>query len=103
MYQVDKNFMPTPVVEAKAFTLESLIAWLEKRHPDQFYCFVERGDCLVAQWAGFTDLLSHEIDEVTFEGCLEIAADFPHTCGAALYRAKRLHRLLRARAALGAV
>lgn len=100
MYQVDKNFMPTPVVEAKPFTLESLCAWLATKNPDEFYCFVEKGDCLVAQWTGLKELKSFEIDAATFDGCLDIAANFPHIFGHALSRAKRLTR---ARAALGAV
>lgn len=101
MFITDKNLMSPaePVVEAKVFTLESLIAWLETKDPDEFYCFVEKGDCLVAQWAGLKDLKSFEIDEATFDGCLDIAANFPHTFGHALSRA---NRLTRARAALGA-
>ena len=39
-----------PAVKADPFSLESLIAWLEKQPADKTYCYVESNACLLSQY-----------------------------------------------------
>jgi hypothetical protein len=88
-------------VTADPFTLESLIAWLEKMPADREYCFYLSGQCLMGQWLKSIDPnVDHKIpgDSYTYRvlGRLRnfrrefsgIAGIRPHTFGAALTRAR---------------
>lgn len=79
-------------VETKAdpLTLEALVAWMETQSPDKTYRWsCSKGGCLLGlyghatgcKWRSFHTDLSNR-------GQLSIAADFPHTFGAALERAR---------------
>ena len=37
------------------FTLESLVAWLERQNPSHQYCFSDWGQCLLARWTQSID------------------------------------------------
>lgn len=82
------------------FTLESLIAWLEKRPADNEYCYTETGECLLAQYfsaSGYGPVLMGA-NEFGRKGIAEsiplpvgfnkIALGYPRTFGAALERAR---------------
>lgn len=48
-----------PKVQADVFSLESLIAWLEKQPADSEYCYFDSGTCLLTQYfaaAGFQNV-----------------------------------------------
>jgi hypothetical protein len=78
------------------FTLESLIAWLEKQPANKVYCYGDLGSCLAARYnASIGRRYSVAIlplkssDDKTFDEKLErIAVMGPHTFGAALERAR---------------
>lgn len=88
-------------IESKpdVFSLEGLIAWLEKQNPELAYCYFKTGGCLL-----YTYLADHRVPvrsvggdywrdrdwkEHPFpEAFAKIAAKRPHTFGAALSRAR---------------
>jgi hypothetical protein len=93
--------------KADPFSLESLIAWLEKQPADQQYEFCEYNNCLLAQWLqsidpkaqvtpedGFTyralgtrvDLWGDTFPKIAHAG--DTHARHRHTFGAALERAR---------------
>lgn len=87
--------------EAKpdVFSLEGLIAWLEKQSPANSYCFFNNGGCLLHQYftasavdidwvGGYTYTLKGQPSEPLPEPFEDISADYPHTFGAALERAR---------------
>lgn len=79
-------------IETKAdpFSLESLIAWLEKQPADKKYDYFNcQGACLIDQYFGRITSFAeyHDICERTNWGA-EIAGPMPHTFGAALDRAR---------------
>ena len=89
-------------VTSDPFTLESLIAWLEKQPSNKTYCFMDTGGCLFHQYftaAGF-DVAGVGGTGIRFKSdperrirftCDEfrsIASIEPHTFGAALTRAR---------------
>jgi hypothetical protein len=39
-----------PEVKSDPFSLESLIAWLEKQPEDKTYCYTDTGQCLLSQY-----------------------------------------------------
>lgn len=49
MFIIDKNLLPT-VVTHEAFSLGSLIAWLETKNPREKYSYTCNGNCLIAQY-----------------------------------------------------
>jgi hypothetical protein len=87
--------------KADPFTLESLIAWLEKQPADRIYCYEYPGHCLIAKYLvamGFEGVM---IGPLTYRHLPDkenrkplpnhwndIAADMPNTFGAALKRAR---------------
>ena len=78
--------------KADVFSLESLIAWLEKQPADGEYCYHDlNGHCLICQY-----LTSHGVDFHEYglfmdsEARTEIAAERPWTFGAALTRARAI-------------
>lgn len=94
-----------PQVKANPFSLESLIAWLEKQPTDRQYCFTEWGECLIAKWLLSIDPRSHLAQNAPtgfYYVVLEQTMDFNHfgdiaagmhwgdswTFGAALARAR---------------
>jgi hypothetical protein len=90
-----------PKVETKpdVFSLESLIAWLEKQPAQETYCYSSNGDCLLAQYftgMGFVGVhvgggdFDHEgAINVKFPAILgDVAYYHPRTFGAALSRAR---------------
>lgn len=85
------------------FSLDALIAWLEKQPAEQTYCYLDHGACLLGQYLkghGFNWVMIYSSGEFDFERDCKIvrgeypiefddfAAPFPHTFGAALQRAK---------------
>ena len=86
---------------ADPFSLESLIAWLEKQPADNTYCYLDHGYCLLSQY-----FIAQGMEAVHVFSCggfkhdgidddypLEfdvIAAEGVHTFGAALERARSL-------------
>lgn len=86
------------------FSLESLIAWLEKQPEDKSYCYTSSGRCLLAQYftaQGFADVLvgAYDVDysvnrewdtNVEFGPAFhDIAQGYPRDFGAALARARK--------------
>jgi hypothetical protein len=81
------------------FTLESLVAWLEKMPGEKHYCFFSQGHCLIASYlsslgfrnvwvGGFTWYCDgRRRSKLPFEFRL-VARELPHTFGAALTRAR---------------
>lgn len=60
-----------PKVKADPFSLESLIAWLEKMPADEVYCFSNWGGCLLAKWA-------QSVDPSAYTGRQGRKSDFPN-------------------------
>jgi hypothetical protein len=107
MYLQDKSFNPG-VVEAPGdpFTLPHLIAWMRTKPADEVYCFVDNGECLIAQYIShlgygepnvgpFMFVAKYEGKRVSKElpdHWNDIANGYgkPHTFGAALSRALAL-------------
>lgn len=87
MYRQDKFEIPASEVKHDPFTLEALIAWLEKQVPAETYNYVKPRTCLIGQFTGVS-LLSDEVDERCFVGAHSIAYDGEWTFGAALDRAR---------------
>jgi hypothetical protein len=97
-----------PEVKADPFSLESLVAWLEKQPGSRVYCYSSTGECLLSQYLKNTGFPTAIVGAFTFAERVdgrwqdyrmprhfdEIARCGKRTFGAALERA---------RAALGAV
>ena len=94
-------------VTADPFSLESLVAWLEKQPAGQTYCYTDHGYCLLGQYFaahGYKDVQVFSDPIIKHAGCLtgtpyprefnKIALgnwnDKVHTFGAALSRARAL-------------
>lgn len=85
-----------PVDKPDVFSLESLIAWLEKMPPRESYRTWELDNCLLGQWSqamGAADFKEQSYQLGIAEPFLTIASidgprDQPHTFGAALTRAR---------------
>lgn len=81
------------------FSLESLIAWLEKQPGDNVYCYDDAGHCLHAQYFTAKRLNWSSLGNVCVlidGGYRDLPASFqmtaqqrPHTFGAALDRARK--------------
>lgn len=91
-------FDPKWQVKADPLTLQSLIAWLETKPPDEIYCYVDQGRSLAAQYnieigrkyAVYSLFDPPETDETKFDYALEwISCDGRQTFGATLSRARR--------------
>lgn len=91
-----------PEIKADPFSLESLIAWLEKQPASAGYCYQSNGNCLLAKYfhaAGYPNAMLGG-DYVRLHGVRQrtiISEEFqiiplrePHTFGAALERARAL-------------
>lgn len=77
-----------PQTTQDSFSLENLIAWLEKHPADQAYNFYDcQGGCLIDQYLG-KRTTAEEYRNVPFLFRGTIAATSPYTFGAALERAK---------------
>jgi|SRR5882672_9604510 len=90
-------------IETKAdpFSLDTLIAWLEKQPADKVYCYIDNGRCLLAQYfkeMGFKNALIGPYD-FDCEGANsvklprhfnEISQRWDRTFGAALKRAREV-------------
>lgn len=103
MFQPDKL---ADLISRKAapdpFTLESLIAWLEKQPGDKAYCYTDTGFCLISQYVlaecgikepnvgpeTILDVRDNLIEIRVPAGWDDIAGDYPRTFGAALTRAR---------------
>ena len=89
-----------PEIKADPFTLESLVAWLEKMPKNGTYCYAHSGYCLFAKYfkAMGKPRVSVGNSTVSFDGeflklpepFFKIAIGRPRTFGAALERAKGL-------------
>jgi hypothetical protein len=77
-------FDATPT-KTRELTLDNLIAWLETKDADEGYRWQDPRSCLFAQ---FQDA---EADARLEEWQARIAVNPPHTFGAALERARKLH------------
>lgn len=88
-----------PAWNRNAFSLQSLIAWLETQPPEQTYRYSRNDDCLLAQYftaMGFENVVMLASYFEHGEGKAEflpveidrVAVHLPHTFGAALARAK---------------
>lgn len=89
MYLADtlKDLLSPREVAPKPYSLDSLIAWLETKDPDEQYDFRCSSVCLISQFVGKT-ILGFQLDRATFHGaCDEIALPRPWTMGHALSRA----------------
>lgn len=99
-------FDPTckPEVKADPFSLQSLIAWLEKQPADIPYCFTDVGHCLLAQYLNASGLPTHNVNPNgfylepkknfvplpwVFNRIANGHGDGPSTFGGALYRARK--------------
>jgi hypothetical protein len=93
-------FNPKWKVQTKpdVFSLEGLIAWLEKQPAERTYCFEDNGGCLLAQYylsQGYSQV-GIGGTSVTLDGKYrqmpdafsDIPADHPRTFGGALSRAR---------------
>lgn len=87
-----------PEVKADPFSLESLIAWLEKMPADGAYRWEEHRDCLLGQWCIYNGLIGSALGNKSIDlglstnpdGFYEIAVESgPYTFGAALERARQ--------------
>lgn len=80
-------------VKADPFSLDSLIAWLEKQPPGKTYDYSDCGGlCLICQHLTAHDI--HFSKYAQFENSeirLAVAAQIPFTFGAALERARAAH------------
>lgn len=77
--------------KADPFSLENLIAWLEKQPADKPYLASEPEICLLGQFStsmGATCATTKSIDLADAEPFGEIALRHPHTFGDALRRAR---------------
>lgn len=91
-----------PEVKADPFSLESLIAWLEKQPADKMYCYQDLGHCLLGQYFRSCGFLNVQVggSEVGLNGrdfrlseaFANIAVEYPRTFGAALERARKAAR-----------
>lgn len=77
--------------ETDVFSLESLIAWLEKQPRDGEYNWNSFENCMCAQYFGGRGwaLLHDEFEQKTGIRPDAIAFEKPHTFGAALERARK--------------
>ena len=83
-------------VKADPFSLESLIAWLEKKPPETSYDYCEIGDCLVARYLKAMGVKRFELSpcELALLGWKYIVQNYgaksedEWTFGAALERAR---------------
>ena len=86
-----KDFVET---KPDVFSLEGLIAWLEKQDPTTEYDYDDcDGHCLIAQYLadhGYRWGHNHYGRFLTGEDRTAVAARFPETFGAALERARKL-------------
>jgi hypothetical protein len=93
-------------IETDLFSLESLIAWLEKQPKCKEYCYADNGVCLIGQYlstslgcevlVGSRDFCrlspggeDYGRDEYFPDVFHDIAQGYPHTFGAALDRARK--------------
>ena len=98
MYQIDKNFCPTPDVKADPFSIDALISWLETKPASGVYCYINNAHCLLAQYVAHHGIGDNVSPISVFQGeewvCMlpqffdDIAAYWPHTFGKALKRAR---------------
>lgn len=91
-----------PLKEVDPFSLEALVAWLEKQDPAQGYCFTNWKSCLWGRYTkahgGTTDYRYYTIGAAKLSTGAElpgswqgnVAIKYPHTFGAALSRARKL-------------
>lgn len=105
--EVGRKLLEASLKPADPFSLEALIAWLEKQPADETYCFLDTGACLFGRYGyemGFrkaglgspspygivTNGMSARYGQPEtvepFEG--RISSPKPHTFGAALDRAR---------------
>lgn len=114
-FDIDPQYVETPAeVKPDVFSLDGLIAWLEKQPADIEYCYRDHGRCLAAQfnaaccreykvpaaglivcfhdgeWRVDVDALCHADFPLQLE---KIAVNTPHIFGEALIRAKALRVL----------
>jgi hypothetical protein len=99
-------------VKADPFSLESLVAWLEKQPADKPYCYTSNGGCLLAQYFSALGYRNVEMstDHFLHCGCRErlpsyfnlIAIGSGRTFGHALRRANTRLRQKNVRAAKAA-
>lgn len=90
-----------PEVKADPFSLESLIAWLEKQPADQHYDYCDGDNCLTAQYlthCGFKEVFL-TVERLKNLGWYYIASGWhtrngcgERTFGAALERARKVLR-----------
>lgn len=90
-----------PEVKADPYSLESLIAWLEKQPTEQKYCFMDNGGCLFFKYFSAMGVPVYSVggdyyrtesggDRHFFpDNFSRIAAGEPHDIGAALSRARK--------------
>jgi hypothetical protein len=83
------------------FSLESLIAWLEKQPAAAVYDWSQPRSCLLGQWCQFNGLIDAAVGDKSLEiGTYDrgrniffkIAMSEPYTFGAALERAREFSR-----------
>lgn len=90
-----------PEVKADPHSLENLIAWLEKKPARRTYCYMDNGACLMHQYFTACGLDVDHVGgmsityvsgdwELLKNGMDDIAAEEPHTFGAALKRARKV-------------
>lgn len=92
--------------KADPFTLEALIAWLEKQPRRKEYCYTDHGRCLIGQYLSYIgyDKVHVFSDDLFLHGDREarnplpsifnkIALASPRTFGAALDRARKVQAL----------
>jgi len=88
----NKNWEKTHI-KADPFSLESLIAWLEKQPTDASYNWHNcEGGCLIGLYGSALGLGDGWMDfhtKLYKAGQLSIASQKPHTFGAALKRARK--------------
>ena len=89
---------------ADAFSLSTLIEWLEKQPPLERYCYLNHGGCMFAQYFTNCGFKNVDVGGMSFDhgepgktvcqmfpnGWDDIAADDPATFGSALRRARVL-------------
>lgn len=98
---VEPQHQPITTKPADPFTLPALIAWLETMPGDGVYCFVDNGECLLAQYFAANGYKNINMGPYDFEhgrDCTkvslprafnDIANDDDMTFGAALTRARQ--------------
>jgi hypothetical protein len=52
-------------IKSDPFSLESLIAWLEKQPGERFYDFYDVHNCMLGQWVRSVDKKARSMDSVT--------------------------------------